>query len=139
MPFDPTVYLPAVRGYYSLPDGRMMAMPFNSSTAIMFYNKDAFKKAGLDPTKPPQTWPELIEAARKIKATNAAACGFTTAWPTWTQFEQFSAIHDVPLATKANGMAGLGRRAQDQQPTARQACAGAHGHAQGRELQVRRT
>jgi len=107
VPFDPNAYLPAVRGYYSLPDGRMMAMPFNSSTAIMFYNKDAFKKAGLDPAKPPQTWPELIEAAKKIRAANAAPCGFTTAWPTWTQFEQFSAIHDVPLATKANGMAGL--------------------------------
>jgi sn-glycerol 3-phosphate transport system substrate-binding protein len=107
VPFDPNAYLPAVRGYYSLPDGRMMGMPFNSSTAIMFYNKDAFKKAGLDPAKPPQTWPELIEAAKKIRAANAAPCGYTTAWPTWTQFEQFSAIHDVPLATKANGMAGL--------------------------------
>lgn len=107
VPFDPNVYLPAVRGYYSLPDGRMMSMPFNSSTAIMFYNKDAFKKAGLDPNKPPQTWPELREAARKIRATNAAPCGFSTAWPTWTQFEQFSAIHNVPLATKANGMEGM--------------------------------
>ena len=103
---DPNAYLPAVRGYYGLPDGRLMSMPFNSSTAIMFYNKDAFKKAGLDPNKPPQTWPELIEAAKKIRSSNAAPCGFTTAWPTWTQFEQFSAIHDVPLATKANGMAG---------------------------------
>jgi len=107
VPFDPNVYVPAVKGYYSLPDGRMMSMPFNSSTTIMFYNKDAFKKAGLDPAKPPQTWPELMEAAKKIKAANAAACAFTTAWPTWAQFEQFSAIHDVPLATKGNGMGGL--------------------------------
>jgi len=105
--FDPNAYVPAVKGYYSLPDGRMVSMPFNSSTTIMFYNKDAFKKAGLDPAKPPQTWPDLIAAARKIKAANAAPCAFTTAWPTWAQFEQFSAIHDVPLATKANGMAGL--------------------------------
>ena len=105
--FDPTAYVPAVKGYYSLPDGRMVSMPFNSSTTIMFYNKDAFKKAGLDPAKPPQTWPDLIAAAKKIKAANAAPCAFTTAWPTWAQFEQFSAIHDVPLATKANGMAGL--------------------------------
>ena len=105
--FDPNAYVPAVKGYYSLPDGRMVSMPFNSSTTIMFYNKDAFKKAGLDPAKPPQTWPDLIAAAKKIKAANAAPCGFTTAWPTWAQFEQFSAIHDVPLATKANGMAGL--------------------------------
>jgi sn-glycerol 3-phosphate transport system substrate-binding protein len=105
--FDPNAYVPAVKGYYSLPDGRMMSMPFNSSTTIMFYNKDAFKKAGLDPAKPPQTWPELMDAAKKIKAANAAPCAFTTAWPTWAQFEQFSAIHDVPLATKANGMGGL--------------------------------
>jgi sn-glycerol 3-phosphate transport system substrate-binding protein len=105
--FDPNAYVPAVKGYYSLPDGRMVSMPFNSSTTIMFYNKDAFKKAGLDPAKPPQTWPDLIAAAKKIKAASAAPCAFTTAWPTWAQLEQFSAIHDVPLATKANGMAGL--------------------------------
>ncbi|HEY7364293.1 MAG TPA: sn-glycerol-3-phosphate ABC transporter substrate-binding protein UgpB [Methylomirabilota bacterium] len=104
---DPNTYLPAVRGYYSLPDGRMMSMPFNSSTAIMWYSRDAFRKAGLDPNKPPQTWPELREAARKIKAAKAAPCALTTAWPTWTQFEQFSAIHDVPLATRANGLGGL--------------------------------
>ena len=66
--FDPNAYVPAVKGYYSLPDGRMVSMPFNSSTTIMFYNKDAFKKAGLDPAKPPQTWPDLIAAAKKIKA-----------------------------------------------------------------------
>ena len=46
---DPKAYIPAVRGYYSLADGRMASMPFNSSTAIMWYNKDAFRKAGLDP------------------------------------------------------------------------------------------
>jgi len=107
IPFNPAVYLPAVRGYYSLADGRMMAMPFNSSTAIMFYNKDAFRTAGLDPERPPRTWAELRHAARRIRETNAANIGFTTAWPTWTQFEQFSAIHDIPLATRSNGMEGM--------------------------------
>jgi len=107
VPFDTRAYVPAVRGYYSLPDGRMMSMPFNSSTAVMFYNKDAFRKAGLDPEKPPSTWAELRAAAQKIRAANAANIGFTAAWPTWTQFEQFSAIHDTPLASKANGMEGL--------------------------------
>src|SRR5581483_11456879 len=77
------------------------------STAITFFNKDALRKAGLDPAHPPQTWPDLVQAARRIKATNAAPCAFSFAWPTWTQFEQFSAIHDVPLATRANGMEGL--------------------------------
>ncbi|MBI1777645.1 MAG: sn-glycerol-3-phosphate ABC transporter substrate-binding protein UgpB [Proteobacteria bacterium] len=104
---DPAGYLPAVRGYYSDPNGNLISMPFNSSTTIMFYNKDVFKKAGLDPTKAPQTWPELVADARKIKSSGAAPCGFTTAWPTWAQIENFSAIHNVPLATKANGLEGI--------------------------------
>jgi sn-glycerol 3-phosphate transport system substrate-binding protein len=107
VPFDARAYIPAVRGYYSLPDGRMMSMPFNSSTAVMFYNKDAFRRAGLDPERPPRTWGELRAAAQRIRATNAANIGFTTSWPTWTQFEQFSAIHDTPLASRANGMEGM--------------------------------
>src|SRR5262245_43949800 len=60
--FDPTAYLPAVAGYYTTTDGRMLSMPFNSSTPVFYINKDAFKKAGLDPNKPPRTWPEVGEA-----------------------------------------------------------------------------
>jgi sn-glycerol 3-phosphate transport system substrate-binding protein len=106
-PFDPTVYLPAVRGYYSSADGKMVAFPFNSSTPVLWYNKDAFRKAGLDPERPPRTWPELRAAAQRIRSANAAPCGFSTAWPTWTQFENFGAMHDVPFATKANGFEGF--------------------------------
>lgn len=104
---DPKNYIGGVRGYYSTTDGRLVSMPFNSSTPIAWYNKDAFKKAGLDPEKPPRTWEETWAAARKIVAAKAAPCGYTMAWPTWTQYENFSAIHNVPLATKANGMDGL--------------------------------
>jgi sn-glycerol 3-phosphate transport system substrate-binding protein len=106
-PFDPATYLPAVRGYYSAANGRMVAFPFNSSTPILWYNKDAFRRAGLDPEKPPLTWPELRTAAQRIRAANAAPCGFSTAWPTWTQFETFGAMHDIPFATKANGFEGF--------------------------------
>ena len=105
--FDPDIYIPAISGYYSTPDGRMMSMPFNSSTAVTWYNKDAFREAGLDPDNPPQTWAETREAALQIVESGAAECGFSFAWPTWTQFEQFSAVHDVPLASLANGMDGL--------------------------------
>ena len=104
---DPKDYVPTVRAYYSTSDGKMVSMPFNSSTPVTWYNKDAFKKAGLDPEKPPVTWEETRAAAKKIRAANAAACGFGFAWPTWTQIENLSAIHNVPLATKANGMDGL--------------------------------
>jgi hypothetical protein len=104
IPFDD--YLPAVRGYYSLRDGRMMSMPFNSSTAVAFYNKDAFRRANLNPDQFPQTWEGVEQAARALKAAGVA-CPMTTAWPTWTQVEQFSAIHNIPLATQGNGFGGL--------------------------------
>jgi sn-glycerol 3-phosphate transport system substrate-binding protein len=105
--FDPAQFLGPARAYYSRPDGTMNSMPFNVSTAVMFYNKDIFQKAGLDPAKPPATWPEMIDAAKKIRATNAAECGFTTTWLAWIMLEQFSAIHDLPLSTQANGRGGL--------------------------------
>lgn len=103
---DPNIYIPAVRGYYSEGD-KMISMPLNSSTPIMYYNKDAFRKAGLDPENPPQTWAELRAAAKQLVDSGAIPCGFTFEWPTWTQLENFSAIHNVPLATKANGLLGM--------------------------------
>jgi len=62
--FDPKVYIPTITSYYSTSDGKMLSMPFNSSTSVMYYNKDAFKKAGLDPEKPPVTWPEFFSVAK---------------------------------------------------------------------------
>ena len=105
-PFDPKVYLPTVTGYYTDTQGNMLSMPFNSSTPVLYYNKDAFKKAGLDPEKPPETWPEVGEYAKKLQA-SGTACGITTGWPSWVLIENFSALHDLPIATKANGFGGL--------------------------------
>ncbi len=104
---DPAAFIPAVRGYYSLADGRMASMPFNTSTAIMWLNKDAFRRADLDPDKPPATWSDVHAAARAIKAKGAAEIAVTTSWPCWIQFEQYSALHDLPFATRANGFEGL--------------------------------
>src|SRR5687768_172749 len=54
-PFNPKVYMPTVAGYYTDSKGNMLSFPFNSSTIVYYINKDAFKKAGLDPNKPPKT------------------------------------------------------------------------------------
>ncbi|HKY94796.1 MAG TPA: sn-glycerol-3-phosphate ABC transporter substrate-binding protein UgpB [Kiloniellales bacterium] len=105
--FDPKNYLAAVTGYYSDTEGNMLSLPFNSSTPVLYYNKTAFEKAGLDPNSPPKTWPELADAARKIIAAGAATCGFTTGWPSWVQLENLSALHNVPFATRENGFAGF--------------------------------
>lgn len=105
-PFDPKAYLPAITGYYSTAQGDMLSFPFNSSTPVLYMNKQAFQKAGLDTNKPPRTWPEVGEAAKKLRA-SGMACGLTSTWMGWTQVENFSAWHNVPIGTKANGMAGL--------------------------------
>jgi sn-glycerol 3-phosphate transport system substrate-binding protein len=107
--FDPAAYVPAVAGYYTAPNGQMMSLPFNSSTTVFHYNKDAFKAAGLDPEKPPTTWPEVALAAAKLKA-GGHKCPFTTSWQSWTQLESFSAWHNVEFATQRNGFNGLNAR-----------------------------
>ena len=80
-------------------------MPFNSSTPVLYWNKELMTKAGLDPNKPPTTWPELGEMAKKAVAAGAK-CGFTPQWQTWTMIENYGAWHNLPYATKDNGFGG---------------------------------
>jgi sn-glycerol 3-phosphate transport system substrate-binding protein len=115
-PFDPATYLPAVTAYYSTPDGKMLSFPFNSSTPVVYWNKDAFKKAGLDPDKPPATWPDMFAAAKKLRGAEMP-CGFTSAWVSWVQVENFSAWHNVAIGTKANGLGGFDTELEINNPT----------------------
>ncbi len=103
--FDPDAFIAAVTSYYTTTDGKLLSIPFNSSTPVLWWNKDAFRKAGLDPEKPPETWPEVADNARKLIAAGYS-CGFSTAWITWVHLENFSAWHDIPFGTKENGFAG---------------------------------
>jgi sn-glycerol 3-phosphate transport system substrate-binding protein len=104
--FSPAAYLPAVTGYYTDVAGNMLSFPFNASTPILYYNKDMFRAAGLDPEVAPKTWPEVGVAAKRLRA-SGAACGLTTSWPSWINVENFSAFHDLPISTKANGFGGF--------------------------------
>jgi sn-glycerol 3-phosphate transport system substrate-binding protein len=114
--FDPAAYLPAVTGYYTDMGGNMLSFPFNASTPILYYNKNLFRSAGLDPSQPPKTWPELEAAAKKLRAANVP-CGFTTHWPSWVNVENLSALHNLPVATEANGLGGLGAKLIINNPT----------------------
>ncbi|MEZ2126276.1 MULTISPECIES: sn-glycerol-3-phosphate ABC transporter substrate-binding protein UgpB [unclassified Sinorhizobium] len=105
--FDKSQYLPGIVAYYSKPDGTMLSFPYNSSSPILYYNKDTFKKAGLDAENPPKTWPEVFEAAKKIKSSGAAPCGLTSTWLTWIQTENFAAWNNVAYGTGENGLAGV--------------------------------
>ncbi|RVK35175.1 sn-glycerol-3-phosphate ABC transporter substrate-binding protein UgpB [Sinorhizobium meliloti] len=114
--FDKSQYLPGIVAYYSKPDGTMLSFPYNSSSPILYYSKDAFQKAGLNVDNPPKTWPEVFEAAKKIKTSGAAPCGMTSTWLTWIQTENFAAWNNVPYGTNENGLGGTDVKLQINAP-----------------------
>ena len=106
-PIDPKMFLAPIAAYYSTPDGKLLSMPFNCSTTVLYYNKSAMKKAGLDPEKFPTTWPEVAAVGKKMKDAGAVKFGMVSGWQSWVQLESFSTWHNVPFASKENGMAGM--------------------------------
>ncbi len=109
-PFDPKAYLPTITGYYSTSKGEMLSFPFNSSSTVMWINKDELKKAGIADI--PKTWPEVFDAAKKLKAAGHDTCGFSNAWATWVHIEQFSAWHNVPIGIQGERPRRLRHRAR---------------------------
>lgn len=107
IPSDEKAFVPSICGYYSdSKTGHLLSQPFNSSTPVLYYNKDAFKKAGLNPEQPPKTWQQLATDAAKLRAAGMK-CGYTSGWQGWVQLENFSAWNGLPFATKNNGFDGM--------------------------------
>jgi sn-glycerol 3-phosphate transport system substrate-binding protein len=116
MPFDESIFVPTVAGYYTdNQSGHLISQPFNSSTPVLYYNKDAFKKAGLDPEQPPKTWQELATDSAKLRQAGMA-CGYTSGWLGWIQLENFSAWHALPFASENNGFGGTNAKLEFNQP-----------------------
>jgi sn-glycerol 3-phosphate transport system substrate-binding protein len=99
-------FISVVKSYYSF-KGNLYSMPFNSSTAILYYNKSIFQKAGLNPEKAPTTFEEIEKCAKASVLSGATKIGFTVSWPSWTLMENMHAWHDQPFADQDNGFAGL--------------------------------
>ena len=104
MKVDWADYFPGVANYYATSKGEMWSFPYNSSTALLYWNKDAWAKIGK--TNGPETIEEWFGDLRKMKAAGVE-CGFAFDYDTWMPLEQFSAIHNLPIATKNNGYDGL--------------------------------
>ena len=116
VPLDQKAFVPTIASYYSdAKTGELVAMPFNSSTPVLYYNKDAFKKAGLNPNDPPKTWDEVRADAKKLEE-SGMSCGFTTGWQGWIQLENYSAWHGLPFATENNGFDGLDAKLEFNKP-----------------------
>lgn len=94
--------LPVIHAYYADETGHLAAFPFNCSSPVMYYNKDAFKKAGIKIGYEPITWLEVEALSQKL-LTNGYECAFTTAWPSWIQLEAFCSWHNIPYASDENG------------------------------------
>jgi sn-glycerol 3-phosphate transport system substrate-binding protein len=108
LPLDPN-YFPAVAGAFSDAQGRLLALPFNISTPVLYYNRVAFRKAKLDAGNPPRTWYEM-PAVLGALADSGSTCALTTAWQSWILLENMSAWHNEEFATGHNGMDGAGAR-----------------------------
>ncbi len=102
-----------VLGYYSSLDGKLISMPFNSSTPIVFYNKDILDNLNI--TKIPTTWDEMFALSKEIKA-KSPYCGLVFGWQSWTLVENFSAINDLAIANPENGFQGLDVKMNLQNP-----------------------
>jgi sn-glycerol 3-phosphate transport system substrate-binding protein len=103
-PFDPKAYIGPVYGYYSTTDGKLLSMPFNSSTPVLYWNKELLpRRASIATSR--RNLAELGEMAKKAVAAGAK-CGFTPQWQTWTMIENYGAWHNLPYATKDNGFGG---------------------------------
>jgi len=99
--FDPDAYIGSVKGYYTTTDGKMLSLPFNSSTPVLWVNNDALEAAGVDPNTDLSTWEKVGAVLDKVKAAGSE-CPMTTAWQSWIHLENLSAYHNVPFATKDN-------------------------------------
>jgi len=78
--------------------GRLVALPLIYSTPVLFYNKNAFRKAKLDPEQPPKTWFEMQGMLDKLQDAGYA-CPYTTSWPVWVHVDNVSAISGVPAVS----------------------------------------
>ena len=98
-------FIKPVASYYQY-KGKLMSMPFNSSTPILFYNKEQFEKAGF--AAPADTWAELEKQLYAIKQKGAAECGSSLAGDYfWSLMENYSTVNDQPWGTRSNGYDGL--------------------------------
>jgi sn-glycerol 3-phosphate transport system substrate-binding protein len=97
-------YIAPIAAYYATSKGEMLSFPFNSSTAVMYWNRGEGKKVGFE--KPPETWEDVEKALRAMKAAGSQ-CPASIDFDSWAIFEQFAAVHNLPIASKDNGYGGL--------------------------------
>lgn len=98
-------FLPQTTSFVRDNKGRLLALPFMAEVPVLFYNRDLYKKAGLDPDTPPRTWAELQAHLLKLQAAGIA-CPYASSRTVWIHQENLAAVNNKPFATRGNGFEG---------------------------------
>ena len=105
--FDPKEYVPAVASFYSDAKGNLQSLPFNTSTPVLYVNRDLLKAGGVKPGAELKTWYQLQEALLEVREKYPENCGLTTTWPSWVMLENLLAWHNEEYASRNNGYDGV--------------------------------
>ena len=101
---QPDDFIAGVANYYKI-NGKFYSVPWNSSNPVLYYNKTIFRKAGLDPNKPPRTFGDILAYSKQITESGAAKTAFSAALHSWF-FEEFMAAMGELLVNNENGRQG---------------------------------
>ena len=103
-PLDSAKFSPELRVGIVDSKGKLFALPVALATPVLYYNKVAFRKAGLDPDQPPKTWWAVQQAADKLFDAGSR-CPYTTSWPTWVHIDNLSAWNGGEVADAKGNLA----------------------------------
>ncbi len=98
-------FLPQTTSFVRDSRGRLLALPLMAEVPVMFYNRDLFAQAGLDPDQPPSTWRDLQVSLLNLQAAGAK-CPYATSHMAWVHQENLAVINNQPFASRNNGLDG---------------------------------
>ena len=105
---DLNFFLPQTTNYLRDARGNLLALPWMAEAPIYIYNRDLYKKAGLNPDVAPKTWREMQTHLVALANVAESDCPYATSRESWIHLENTSALHNVPFASKNNGLESNG-------------------------------
>lgn len=98
-------FLPQTSNYVRDGRGRLLALPLMAEIPVLFYNRDLYKKAGINPDQPPTTWRDLQNQLIALQEAGVS-CPYATSRMVWVHQENLAASNNQPFASRNNGLDG---------------------------------
>ena len=103
-PIDASRLSPELREGMLDAKGQVAGLPVAFATPVLYINREAFRKAGLNPDAPPKSWAEVQDTAGKLFVAGSV-CPFTTSWPAWVHVDNMSAWNGADVADSKGQLA----------------------------------